>query len=449
MNRRQWLHAGALSSLGLTLPGLLRAEGARKPPARAKSCVLFLLQGGPSQLDIWDMKPEAPAEVRGFFKPAASRVPGMQICEHLPRLAQVSHLYSIVRSMAHKMVFHNAATTYALSGNPPLRDATQLSPSENDFPHLGAQIAYRRPAQGLVPTWVALPNAIGEGNFTIPSQNAGFLGASYGPFAISGDPGTPGFYVQGLGAGPECQFERLAQRRALLAKLDRGPMPRDERALSELDTYQQRALTLLTSTATREAFELERESVQLRDRYGRHKYGQSLLLTRRLLEAGVRLVTVYWGGRINNPLPYWDTHDQLFDRLKDELLPPFDQCLAAFLEDLQQRGLLQDTLVVCLGEFGRTPRIGQFTGNGADPTGRDHWPHCYSLLVAGGTPGGRVLGKSDRFAAYPADDPYTPQDLGATILHHMGVQPTDQVRDGFNRMVPLSMGRLRPALFGE
>jgi hypothetical protein len=433
----------------LTLPGLLRAESERKKAAPSKSCVLFLLQGGPSQLDIWDMKPEAPAEVRGFFKPAATCVPGFQFCEHLPRLARVANRFSIVRSMSHKMVFHNAATTYAISGNPPLRDATALSPSENDFPHLGAQVAYRRPGQGLVPTWVSLPNPIGEGNFTIPSQNAGFLGATYGPFAISGDPGTPGFYVEGLGAGPECQFDRLAQRRALLAKLDKGPMPRGERALTELDAYQQRAMTLLTSAATREAFDLSHEPLHLREQYGQHKYGQSLLLTRRLLEAGVRLVTVYWGGRVNNPLPYWDTHEQLFDRLKDELLPPLDQCLAAFLEDLHHRGMLKSTLVACLGEFGRTPRIGQFTGNGANPTGRDHWPHCYSILVAGGTEGGRVIGKSDRFAAYPADDPCTPQDLGATILHHLGVNPSDQVRDGFGRMVPLSTGQFRPAFFGD
>jgi len=217
----------------------------------------------------------------------------------------------------------------------------------------------------------------------------------------------------------------------------------------QASAYEQRALGLLTSDTAQQAFDLRRESDRLRERYGRHKYGQSLLLARRLVEAGVRLVTVYWGGRINNPLPYWDTHADLGDRLRNELLPPFDQAFSAFLEDLDARGLLDSTLVVCLGEFGRTPRIGQLTGNGATPTGRDHWPHCYSLLVAGGgAPGGRILGRSDRFAAYPADDPFAPQDVQATILHKLGVNPQTQVRDSFGRLVPLSEGTFKSALFG-
>src|SRR5437899_7679218 len=203
-----------------------------------------------------------------------------------------------------------------------------------------------------------------------------------------------------------------------------------------MDSYQQRAFNLLTSEATRRAFNIAAESSRLRERYGRHKYGQSLLLARRLVEAGVRLVTVYWGGRVNNPLPYWDTHFNNNRRLKEELLPPFDQCFSAFLEDLEARALLDSTLVVCTGEFGRTPRFGQFTGNGVNETGRDHWSQCYSMLLAGGPlPGGRVRGRSDRFAAYPADDPYTPQDLCATVLHALGVNPADEVRDAFGRNV--------------
>jgi uncharacterized protein (DUF1501 family) len=186
----------------------------------------------------------------------------------------------------------------------------------------------------------------------------------------------------------------------------------------------------------------------LRERYGRNKYGQSLLLARRLVEAGVRLVTVYWGGKVNNPLPHWDTHFNNNRRLKEELLPPLDQCFSTFLEDLDVRGLLSETLVVCMGEFGRTPRFGQFTGNGVDASGRDHWAQCYSLVVAGGPAGGgRVLGRSDRFAAYPADDPYSPQDLTASILHGLGVDPHELVRDAFGRQVPLSAGRVRTSLF--
>jgi hypothetical protein len=223
----------------------------------------------------------------------------------------------------------------------------------------------------------------------------------------------------------------------------------DSQPFVQMDQFQRRALALLTSDVVRRAFQLNPESAALRDDYGRHKYGQSLLLARRLIEAGVRLVTVYWGGRVNNPNPFWDTHFKNNQRLKDELLPPFDQCFSAFLEDLHRRGMLRDTLVVCMGEFGRTPRFGQNTGNGVDATGRDHWSQCYSLVLAGGeVDGGRVLGRSDRSAAYPADSPYTPQDLTTTLLHHLGINPEQKVRDGFDRLIPLSTGRSCKEFFG-
>jgi hypothetical protein len=216
-----------------------------------------------------------------------------------------------------------------------------------------------------------------------------------------------------------------------------------------MDQFQERALALLTSDAVRRAFELKRESTMMRERYGRHKYCQSLLLARRLLEAGVRLVTLYWGGKVNQPNPFWDTHFNNNKRLKDELLPPFDQCFSALLEDLQDRGMLRETLVVCMGEFGRTPRFGQNTGNGVDQTGRDHWSQCYSLVLAGGAiEAGRVLGRSDRIAAYPADNPFTPPDLTATLLYHLGVNPEQKVQDGFGRPVPLSTGRYCKEFFG-
>jgi uncharacterized protein (DUF1501 family) len=234
-----------------------------------------------------------------------------------------------------------------------------------------------------------------------------------------------------------------------LRSLDRGlGRLADDARVADLGRYQQQALALLTSAATRRAFDLRAEPDRVRERYGWHKYAQSLLLARRLVEAGVRLVTVYWGGRVNNPSPYWDTHLNNNRRLKEELLPPFDRCFSAFLEDLAQRGLLESTLVVCTGEFGRTPRFGQFTGNGVDATGRDHWPQCYSLVLAGGPlPDGRVVGRSDRFAAYPAEDPVTPQDLAASLLHALGIDPTRGVRDNFRRTIPLSEGRVKPGLF--
>jgi uncharacterized protein (DUF1501 family) len=256
--------------------------------------------------------------------------------------------------------------------------------------------------------------------------------------------------VDGLESGPELE-RRLTNGRRLLARVnrDRGPS-REFAAAQALDQYQQRAFSLLTSEPTRRAFDLRREPARTRERYGWHKYGQSLLLARRLIEAGVRLVTVYWGGKVNNPLPYWDTHFNNNRRLKEELLPPFDQCFSAFLEDLLARGLLDSTLVICTGEFGRTPRFGQFTGNGVNETGRDHWSQCYSLLLAGGAaPGGRVLGRSDRLAAYPAADPYPPQDLQASVLRALGVDPSLEVRDAFGRAVPVSTGQVRRELFEE
>jgi hypothetical protein len=450
MTRRRWLQLGGIGLGGLVLPRLLRADDAprssRRAPA-ARSCVLFVLHGGPSQLDVWDLKPAAPAEVRGEFHPIATTVPGMQICEHLPLLARQAHRFSIVRSMTHTAINHNAATYFVTTGQPPPREQIEFTPTENDFPHLGAQVALGTPGARSVPAAVSLPDPVSDGPYTCPGQNGGFLGAAYAPFGILGDPSADEFRIDGLGEFPA---ERLGGRRGLLRAVDAGlGRLADDRRIEELDAYQRRAFTLLTSAATRSAFDLGRESAALRDRYGRRKYGQSLLLARRLIEAGVRLVTVYWGGRVNNPLPHWDTHFNNNGRLRDELLPPFDQCFSAFLEDLHARGLLDSTLVVCTGEFGRTPRFGQFTGNGVNETGRDHWAQCYSLVIAGGRQdGGRVLGRSDRFAAYPAADPYTPQDLAASLLHALGIDPAQELRDALGRTVPLSSGEVRPALFG-
>ena len=411
--------------------------------------MLFLLHGGPSQLDTWDLKPSAPVEVRGEFKPIATSVPGIQIVEHLPLLASMAHRFTIVRSMTHASLFHNTATSLVMTGNTPLSDVLAFTPSENDFPHLGAQLALKRPGPHGIPTAVSLPDPVSDGPYKTPGQNAGFLGAKYAPFGVYGDPNDERFVVEGLQVGPELGADRFPGRNALLSAINlQQTNLAAHPQVQQLDQFRQRAYALLASDATRQAFELSQEKPRVRDRYGRHKYGQSLLLSRRLVEAGVRLVTVYWGGKVNNPVPHWDTHVKNNRRLKDELLPPFDQCFSAFLEDLDNRGLLESTLVVCMGEFGRTPRFGQNTGNGVDETGRDHWSKCYSLVVAGGgAGGGRVLGRSDPFAAYPADDPYTPQDMTASILDRLGVNPKDEITDAFGRLVPLSTGSIRKTLF--
>jgi hypothetical protein len=440
---------GGLGLLGLSLPSLLKGEAAAKVAPVARSCVLFLLHGGPSQLDIWDMKPAAPVEVRGEFTSIATSVPGIRITEHLPRLASLAHRYTIVRSMTHTAVNHNTATYLVTTGHPPLRDVIAFTPSVNDHPHLGAQIALKKAGINNTPAAVSLPDPVSDGPYTTPGQGGGFLGAAHAPMVVYGDPNDNDFAVDGLGIRADDPPDRFAGRSDLLRNLNEQLVRlADDPRADQMDRHQKRAFRLLMSDSTRRAFELGAESARVRDRYGRHKYGQSLLLARRLVEAGVRLVTVYWGGRVNNPLPHWDTHFNNNRRLKDELLPPFDQCFSAFLEDLDARGLLASTLVVCMGEFGRTPRFGQDTGNGVDATGRDHWPQCYSLVVAGGTaPGGRVLGRSDRFAAYPAADPYTPQDLAASVLHALGIDPSEEVQDGFGRSLPLSAGEVRQGLF--
>lgn len=446
--RRRWLQLGGLGTLGLSLPSLLQARE-QSPSKPLNSCVVFLLHGGPSQLDVWDLKPAAPSEVRGEFKPIATRVPGMQITEHLPLLAKQTDRFSIVRSMTHTAINHNAATYFVTTGNPPPREQIAFTPTENDFPHLGAQVSIGRPARGNVPTAVMLPDPVTDGPYICPGQNGGFLGAAHAPFTIHGNPNADDFAVHGLHEASDGR--RVADRRSLLQAVDRGlGRLSDDRRIDNLGRYQKQAFALLTSEATRRAFDMRGEPDRVRERYGRHKYGQSLLLARRLVEAGVRLVTVYWGGKVNNPNPHWDTHVGNNRRLRDELLPPFDQCFSAFLDDLANRGMLDSTLVVCMGEFGRTPRFGQFTGNGVDETGRDHWAQCYSLVIAGGgQPGGRIIGKSDRFAAYPADEPITPQDLSASLLHALGINPELELRDNFSRQVPLSTGQFKPILFGQ
>src|SRR6266404_3446380 len=266
LTRRRWLQLGGLGSLGLTLPGLLQARerGSAKP---ARSCVLFLLHGGPSQLDIWDMKPAAPTEVRGEFRPAATTVHGMQITEHLPLLARQAKRFSIVRSMTHSAINHNAATYFVTTGNAPPREQIAFTPTENDFPHLGAQVAFARPAQGLAPTAVLLPDPVTDGPYPCPGQNGGFLGASFAPFTIDGDPNDDSFVVPGLQEAADPSS--LADRKSLLRSLDRGlGRLADERRLEDLGRYQQQAFALLTSPAVRRAFDIHAEPEKLRERYG-------------------------------------------------------------------------------------------------------------------------------------------------------------------------------------
>ncbi|GAC1469192.1 MAG: DUF1501 domain-containing protein [Isosphaeraceae bacterium] len=431
--RRQVLQIGALGWLGLDLPAALRAADTTRGglPVRARS-VIFLHQfGGASHHDTFDMKPNAPSEIRGEFRPIPSALPGHPVCEHLPRLARIADRYCLVRSVNHTTSAHNSAAYYSLTGHKPTIDIVTANASATDFPAYGSVVDKLAPSQRRVPTAVSLPSMIADGPFRTPGEFAGFLGKAHDPLFISKNPNDPSFQVDELRLPLEVPLDRATDRRALLAGLAAHARLTDSiTAVRGMDAYQQRAYSLLTSGETQQAFDIQRENPRLRDRYGRTSYGQSALLARRLVEAGVRFVTVYYSPGIGG----WDTHEDNFKTLRDSRLPHTDQTVSALIEDLDARGLLDETLVVWTGEFGRTPRI-----NGK--AGRDHWPHCYTVLMAGGgLKRGYVHGASDASGAFPRDSPCTPDDLSATMFHCLGIDPATELRDQLDRPVPVSYG---------
>jgi len=452
LSRRQWLGIGSLGSIGLSLPSVLatsvRADNGvvlDKVPAairgsfgRAKSCIVLFLFGAPAHQDTWDLKPDAPAEVRGEFQPIASRTPGILVGEHLPKLATRTDRLSIVRSLTHEDNTHTVAMHYMLAGIRHKRPSTNPQNAPDDFPCFGAAMNYLerhglrtgRPPRGTqsgLPSAVSLnapANQVSANNHIFPGFFAGLIGGVYDPMFISQHPNSDRFQPLATHDAPA----RLIARRELAMEYQRRLSRLEESAsVRQLGEYQARAVRLLASDAARQAFELERESPELRGRYGNTPFGQGCLLARRLVEAGVSLVTVNW----ERDDAYWDTHKNNFVDLKTKLLPNFDQACSSLMDDLQERGLLDETLVVCLGEFGRTPKI-----NAA--AGRDHWAACNSVVLFGaGLPGGFVHGASDRQAAYPTRDPVSPESLAATIYHLLGVAPDATLHDALGRPMRL------------
>ena len=443
ISRREWLQVGYAGLLGLGLPELLArpapaAETQRSPrtPGRAKSVIVVFLTGAPSHLDTFDVKPDAPPEVRGEFKAIATRVRGLHVCEHLPRLAARADKVAVVRSLAHRENNHLVATHHLLTGHAQPGAFFDKVASRDDWPSYASALDYLKPRHDGVPSGVNLPTFLMEGPLTWPGQHAGFLGPRHDPWQITRDPNKPDFRVDSLRLAPGIAVSRLEDRRALLDQVNR-----QQKALAglaegaRLADQQRLAFSVLASGSVAQAFELDREPVAVRDRYGRHAFGQSLLLARRLVQAGVSVVQANMG-RVQN----WDTHGDNFGRLKRQLLPPLDQGVAALLDDLEVRGLLGETLVLLLGEFGRTPKV--------IGTGRDHWASCFSGLFAGaGVRGGQVIGKSDRIGAYPTTTPSAPDDVGATVYHMLGVNPASEVRDRQGRPVQLNRGQVMQALF--
>jgi hypothetical protein len=448
ISRRETLWIGGLALAGFGAPRSLhardRAQGERgRGFARARSCILIFMWGGPSQLDTWDPKPDAPEDIRGPFRAIPTTVPGISISEHFPLLARQAHRFLIVRSMSHDDAAHLSTAHRLLTGHvapTPFSDAA--GPSPRDWPHLGAIVSKLRPTSGAIPSAVNMPWTVmhpAAPGGKAPGQDAGWLGKAFDPFHVDGDPNATGFQVEGLGLPVGVSTERLVDRRSLLDRLAELA-DRAGRGPQSWDSYQQKALEALARAEVRRAFQIELEDPKLRDRYGRHIHGQCLLLARRLVEAGVGMVTVNWH---NDGNFFWDTHGNNFNQLRGRLMPPADQGFGALLEDLSSRGLLEETLVVWVGEFGRTPRINKAN------SGREHWPQCYSAVLAGaGVRGGSVHGASDRSAAYPACDPVSPEDLGATILHALGIDPATHVKDAVARPLRINEGSPLSCVFG-
>jgi uncharacterized protein (DUF1501 family) len=427
IHRRDVLRLGVagLFGMGITLPDMLALQARAAFPARFRrdvSLIFVFLRGGLSTIDAWDLKPDAPAEFRGEFRPMATNVAGIQVCEHLPTSARQMDKFSLVRSFRHRSSDHGPADHYILTGAFPQAGFNPSLSPNNQRPAHGAVIARKLGPRGGVPPYVCLPRMH-------PSGGPAYLGSGAAPFVIDADPNAPGFAVPDLVPPPVLAADRLEARRELLRQVDRFQDAAEAQANAParaVGEFQRAALDLMTSPAARRAFDLQAEPGRLRDEFGRNSLGQSCLMARRLVEAGVRCVTVDHSN--------WDTHDNNFATLRRELLPALDAALAALFRDLADRGLLETTLVIVTGEFGRTPRI----NNNA---GRDHWGPAFTVaLGGGGIRGGRVVGASDARAERPAGDPHGPEDLAATLYHLLGINPNEEFHTPEGRPVPIVNG---------
>ena len=451
-SRRELLRIGGVGALGLTLPMLLQARahsassqsGLESSFGRAKNLIYLFLSGGPSQYETFDPKPTAPAEIRGVFQPISTAIPGVQFCELLPRISQMADKFALVRSMSTNDPNHESGGYWVHTGHKYIGpDMRALAPT--DWPTLGSVIKMLKPSDKVPFSTVMLPEPIvANPNVFLPGQNAGFLGRRWDPEIFRCDPSAQDFKIDGFVLPQDLSADRLAHRRSLLAQFDRQAQRISETvAVQGHDRLTQEALSLLTSGSARTAFALDQESPALRDRYGRGKWSQSVLLARRLIEAGVRMVFVNWPrepGDLSSPNPLWDTHAANNKRMKEVMCPQLDQGFTALLEDLEVRGLLDETLVVAVGEMGRTARF-----NAAG--GRDHWGGVFSFVMAGaGISAGQVYGSSDRNGAYPLTGRVEPQDLTATILHLLGIGHEALFADRFGRPLRATEGEPIQAL---
>jgi hypothetical protein len=452
LHRRDAIRVGGAGLLGLTLPRLLQAESTAgtsgATSGRAKSVIFLFQWGGPSHVDTFDMKPQAPDGYRSKFSSSPSSVPGVSVCELLPETAKVMHRIAQIRTVHHTMNNHNSAGYTALTGVEPPIDDQRLRESLDLFPGYGSVVDSLLTGSNGMPTSVAFPYQIADGSIT-PGQRASFLGRQHDPLFFKDDPNDPDFRLSQLSLPQGMSWDRLQDRRELQQLINSQTTSLEaSAAASGLNAYYDKALKMVSSPQVQAAFDLSREPQSLRDAYGRTTYGQSCLLARRLVESGVRFVTVYFAESIGGQSKTsggWDTHGfndtRMYDILPRWHLPVTDHTLPVLLNDLQDRGLLDSTLVVWMGEFGRTPKINSNIS-------RDHWPKCYTVLLSGGgTVGGSVYGASDKYGAVPDREPVTTGDLAATLYYALGIDPATEVRDNLGRPLPIANGRPVTSIF--
>ena len=436
LTRREWLRVGGLGAFGLTIPHLHAFSETPTHTGTAKACIVLFHLGGPPQHETWDPKPDAPAGIRGDFRPIATNIPGVHVGELMPRTARLLDRICVLRALSTNDNAHSSSGYWMLTGVPhqPLQTENATPGAPNDWPCTAALVQKLRPARNGLPASIVVPEHIwNDGGISWPGQDGGFLGRTANPWLLHCQPQLPGFQVTGLGLPVEVSGDRLSRR---LKLLDRVNHSLDNLPVHDARTRQ--AIALLSAGRARAAFEIDREPAKLRERYGLSRWGQSVLLARRLVEAGVSLVQVNWTrtkGEMQGA-PAWDTHIKNAENLKHRLMPAMDQAYSALLEDLEARGLLDSTLVVWMGEFGRTPKINA-------QGGRDHWGHVFSgALAGGGVRGGQVIGASDKIGGHPREGRVLPQDLQATVFHCLGLPADTEMQDSQGRPLPITRGQV-------
>ncbi len=450
ITRREWLRVGGLGAFGLSLPQLVCSRTISASPCipnplsgsfgKAKSCIVLFMLGGPPQHETWDPKPDAPAEIRGDLGTITTATPGLRVGELMPQTAKLTDRIAILRAMATDDNAHSSSGYWMLTGYPhsPKNSENALPGAPNDWPSMASVVRHLKGDATSIPGSIRLPEEIwNTGHILWPGQDAGWLGNHADPWLVHCDPSKADFRVSTLSLPSDMTSERLVARRALQELMNQKlDALQSSVSAQRWALWQNKAIDLLRTNTAQQAFAIERESDTTRERYGKNRFGQSVLLARRLVESGVSLVQVNWtrGETDENVAPAWDTHAKNTERLKNALMPPMDQAYSALLSDLEQRGMLDETLVVWMGEFGRSPKI--------NPSGgRDHWGHVFSAALAGGgIQGGAVYGQSDRQGGYPLDGRVEPQDLTATIYHCLGFRPETELRDRLNRPLAISKG---------